>query len=169
MLLAAVLFVLGLAGCGGGEDNGSDGPEGAATPAAQACPPQADEALRDAAVMVQSDDFDGAFATLKPYLDCPEVKERYEKYRPVAARRTLRVARARLDEALSKPGPDNSPQAAVSIARVALRYYPTEEAKAFLRRAEAELAKFKAKYGPKPDEEPGGPPPGAGEGGPPDG
>ena len=167
--MAALCVALSLAGCGGDDDDEDGGPDSGSSPAAQTCPPRAEEALDDAAFAMKSDDFDGAFAMLKPYLDCPEVKRRYESYRPIAARTTLRVARRRLAEAIEDPGPDNSPQAAVSLARNSLRYYPTAEARELLRRAEAELAEFKAKYGPRPDEEPGGPPEGAGEGGPPEG
>ena len=171
--LAAVLAALALGACGG-DDNGDGGdspggPDSAGTPAAQACPPQADQALEDAEFAMKSDDFDGALAAIKPYLECPKVKEAEAGYRTIAARTTLRIARARLAEATRKPGPDNSPQAAVSLARNSLRYEETPEARAFLKKAEAQLAAFKEKYGPRPDEEPGGPPAGAGDGGPPEG
>ncbi|HEV3002135.1 MAG TPA: hypothetical protein VGW75_15445 [Solirubrobacteraceae bacterium] len=170
LTLAAAIAALTLAGCGGdGGDDAGGGSGGAGTPAAQACSPQADQALKDAAFAMKSDDFDGALATIKPYLACPKVKQRETKYRSVAARKTLQIARKRLAEARRKGGPDNSPQPAVSLARNSLRYEETPEARAFLKRAEAALARFKAKYGPKPDEEAGGPPPGAGEGGPPEG
>ena len=168
-LSAAALAAVALAGCGGDDNDDGGGPERAGTPASQACSPQADQALEDAAFAMKSDDFDAALATIKPYLECPKVKQRETRYRETAARTTLRIARRRLAEANSTPGPDNSPQAAVSLARNSLRYKETPEAREFLQRAEAALAAFKEKYGPRPDEEPGGPPPGAGEGGPPEG
>lgn len=167
--LTAIAAALALAACGGDDNDTGDGPDRAETPAAQACSPQADQAVKDAQFAMKSDDFDAALASIKPYLDCPRVKQREERFRETAARTTLQIARKRLDEALSKPGPDNSPQAAVSLARNSLRYQETPEAQEFLEKAEAELAKFKEKYGPRPDEEPGGPPPGAGDGGPPEG
>ena len=168
--VAALAAALILAACGGGDDDdGGDAPERAGTPAAQSCPPQVDQAKKDAAFAMKSDDFDTALATLKPYLGCPEVKEIETQYREVAARTTLRIARARLREAERANNNDTSPQPAVSLARNSLRYKETPEARAFLKKAEAALAAFKRKYGPRPDEEPGGPPPGAGEGGPPEG
>lgn len=168
--LVAALAALSLAACGGdGDDDGAGGAGGPGTPAAQACSPQADEALEDAAFAMRSDDFDGALATIEPYLACPKVKRREARYRSIAARTTLRIARRHLAKATRDPSPENSPQAAVSLARNSLRYEDTPEARAVLEKARAELARFKAKYGPKPDEEAGGPPPGAGEGGPPEG
>lgn len=167
--LAALLAALALAACGGSDnDNGADPPR-SETPSAQACPPEADQALADARFAMKSDDFDAALASVKPYLGCPEVKTAETQFRETAARTTLKIARKHLRTALEKPSNENSPQAAVSLARNSLRYKATPEARQFLERAEAELAKFKAKYGPRPDEEPGGPPPGAGEGGPPEG
>jgi hypothetical protein len=168
--LTPLAAALAVGACGGdGAGGGGGGPDQAGTPAAQACSPQADQALKDAAFAMRSDDFDGALATIEPYLDCPKVERREQRYRVVAARTTLRIARERLAEATRTPGPDNSPQAAVSLARNSLRYHETPEARALLRRAQAALAAFKRRYGPKPDEEPGGPPPGAGDGGPPEG
>jgi hypothetical protein len=166
---AVVLSVLalGLAACGGddGDESRDDGPL-AGTSEAQACPPEAEEALATAKAMFDEHDFDGAFATLRPLRDCPQVEKRYQAYRPAAARITLDVARDRLREVRRRK---DSPQPAVSIATNSIRYYPTPEARAFLARAERELAEFKRIHGPKPDEEPGGPPAGAGEGGPPSG
>ncbi|HEX2085098.1 MAG TPA: hypothetical protein VHF89_05405 [Solirubrobacteraceae bacterium] len=167
--LAALIAALAVAGCGGDDNDDDSGPERAGTPAAQACPPQAEQAMEQAAFAMKSDDFDAALATLKPYLGCPEVKAREAEYRKTAARTSLRIARRHLATARRTAGPDNSPQAAVSLARNSLRYHETPEARAFLKEAETELARFKEKYGPRPDEEPGGPPPGAGEGGPPEG
>ncbi len=167
--LTAVAAAIALAACGGDDNGNGDAPERAGTPAAQACSPQADQAVKDAQFAMKSDDFDAALATIKPYLECPKVKQREERFRVTAARTTLKIARKRLAEANSTPGPDNSPQAAVSLARNSLRYRETPEARAFLQKAEAALARFKEKYGPRPDEEPGGPPAGAGDGGPPDG
>ena len=167
--LAALLAALVLAACGGDDNDGGNGPDRSETPAAQACPPEADQALKDARFAMKSDDFDGALASIKPYLECPEVKTAETEFRDTAARTTLKIARKRLAEALGKSGPDNSPQAAVSLARNSIRYKETPEAVEVLKKAEAELAEFKEKYGPRPDEEPGGPPEGAGEGGPPEG
>lgn len=167
--LTAIAAALALAACGGDDNDNGDGPERAETPAAQACSPQADQALKDAQVAMKSDDFDAALAAIKPHLGCQKVKQREEAFRATAARTTLRIARKHLDTALSKPSPENSPQAAVSLARNSLRYQETPEAQDFLKKAEAELAKFKKKYGPRPDEEAGGPPAGAGDGGPPEG
>ncbi|MDQ3740941.1 MAG: hypothetical protein M3389_08365 [Actinomycetota bacterium] len=169
LTLTAAIAALALAGCGGGDDDEPESPERSETPAAQACPPQADQALEQADFAMKSDDFDTALARTKPYLECPKVRAAEEEYRDVAARTTLKIARKRLAEANASEGPDNSPQAAVSLARNSLRYKETPEARAFLQKAEAALAAFKEKYGPRPDEEPGGPPPGAGEGGPPEG
>ena len=166
-LLAALLAALALAGCGGDDSDDGNGPDRAETPSAQTCPPEADQALKDARFAMKSDDFDGALASIKPYLECPKVKDAEAGFRDTAARTTLKIARKRLAEAMGKPGPDNSPQAAVSLARNSLRYKETPPAREFLARAERELATFKEKYGPRPDEEEGGPPPGAGEGGPP--
>ena len=162
---AAVLVTFALAGCGGDNDDATnrEAPERAETPAAQACPPQTDQILDDAAFRMSHDDFDGAFAVMD------EVKEVETDYRAIAARTTLRIARARLREAERANDNDTSPQPAVSLARNSIRYKDTPEARAFLKKAEAALAAFKRKYGPRPDEEPGGPPPGAGEGGPPEG
>ena len=168
-LLAALLAALTLAACGGDDNGGGDGPDRAATPSAQACPPEADQALEEAEFAMKSDDFDAALAAIKPYLDCPKVKEAETAYRDTAAKTTLRIARKHLRTALEDPSPENSPQAAVSLARNSLRYKETPEARELHERAQRELAKFKEKYGPRPDEEPGGPPPGAGEGGPPEG
>jgi hypothetical protein len=168
-LLAALLAALTLAACGGDDNDGGDGPDRAENPAAQACPPEADQALEDARFAMKSDDFDAALAAIKPYGECPKVQQAETRFRDTAARTTLRIARARLAEANRSKGPDNSPQAAVSLARNSLRYKETPEARAFLEKAEAALAAFKQKYGPRPDEEAGGPPPGAGEGGPPEG
>ncbi|HEX8205646.1 MAG TPA: hypothetical protein VF587_06275 [Solirubrobacteraceae bacterium] len=169
-LLAALLAALALAACGGDDnDDGGNGPDRAETPSAQECPPQADQALEDAAFAMKSDDFDGALATIKPYLGCPKVKDAETGYRDTAARKTLQIAKKRLRQSQKNPTKDNSPQPAVSLARNSLRYKETPEAQAFLKEAEAALADFKEKYGPKPDEETGGPPAGAGEGGPPEG
>lgn len=168
-LLAALLIALTLAACGGDSDDGGDEPDRAETPSAQACPPEADQALDEAEVAMEGDDFDGALATIKPYLDCPKVEEAEARYRDTAARTTLRIARKHLRTALENPNPDNSPQAAVSLARNSLRYKETPEGRELFERAERELAKFKRRFGERPDEEPGGPPPGAGEGGPPEG
>jgi acyl-CoA synthetase (NDP forming) len=168
-MLAAAVAALSAAGCGGDNDDDTGGPDRAGTPAAQACSPKADQALKDAEFAMKSDDFDGALAMVKPHLECPRIKEREAQFRTRAARTTLRIARKHLATATREPGPENSPQAAVSLARNSLRYQETPEAQAFLKKAEAALAKFKEKYGPRPDEEPGGPPPGAGEGGPPEG
>ena len=167
--LAALLAALALAACGGGgEDDGSgDGPERAETPSAQVCPPDAEQALEKAAQDFRADEFDAAFATLKPYEACPRVVRRLEQYRPVAARALLQKARERLAAALRDPRPGNSPQPAVALARVSLRYHPTDEARGFLQRAEAEVAKFHRRF-PKAGQTDGGPPPGAGEGGPPE-
>lgn len=169
LTLAAAVAALALAGCGGDDNDEPETPERAETPSAQACPPQADQALEQADFAMKSDDFDTALARTKPYLECPEVAERDAEYRTIAARTTLKIARKRLAEANRRSGPDDSPQAAVSLARNSLRYKETAEARAFLEKAEAALAAFKEEYGPRPDEEAGGPPPGAGEGGPPDG
>ena len=161
-------LVLGLGGCGGDDDDGGsagDPPE-AGTSQAQACPPEVEQALAEAKAKFDEHDFDGAFATLRPLRDCPEVAERYEAYRPEAAKITLQVARDRLAEVHKRK---DSPQPAVSIAKNSIKYYPTEEARRFLARVEKELAEFKRIHGAKPDEEPGGPPAGAGEGGPPEG
>jgi hypothetical protein len=167
--LAALLAALALAACGGDDNDNDGGPDQAGTPAAAACSPQADQALKDARFAMKSDDFDAALASIKPYLECPKIKQNEERFRVTAARTTLKIARKRLAEANADPGPDNSPQAAVSLARNSLRYHETPEARALVERAEAALARFKAKYGPRPDEEPGGPPAGAGDGGPPEG
>ncbi len=167
--LTLIAAAMTLGACGGDDNDNGDGPDRAGTPAAQACSPQADQALKDAQFAMKSDDFDAALATLKPHLECPKVKQREEGFRATAARTTLRIARKHLKTALSKPSNENSPQAAVSLARNSLRYQETPEAREFLERAEAELAKFKEKYGPRPDEEAGGPPAGAGDGGPPEG
>jgi hypothetical protein len=168
-LLAAFLATLLLAACGGDDNDGDDGPDRAETPSAQTCPPEADQALKDARFSMKSDDFDAALASVKPYLGCAEVKEAETGFRDTAARTTLKIARRRLAEANRTSGPDNSPQAAVSLAKNSLRYKETPEAREFLVRAEAQLAAFKEKFGPRPDEEAGGPPEGAGEGGPPEG
>lgn len=169
-MLAAAIAALSVAGCGGDNDNDDTGaPDRAGTPAAQACSPKADQAVKDADFAMKSDDFDAALAAVKPYLECPKVREREAEYRTVAARTSLRIARKHLATANRTKGPDNSPQAAVSLARNSLRYKETPEGRAFLKKAEAALAAFKRKYGPRPDEEAGGPPPGAGEGGPPEG
>jgi hypothetical protein len=168
-LVAALAATLTLGACGGDDNDEPSGPDQGGTPAAQTCPPQADEALKEAEFAMKSDDFDAALAAIKPYGSCDKVKQAEAEFRTTAARTTLRIARKRLDEALEQPGPDNSPQAAVSLSRNSLRYKETPEGRAFFQRAQRELAKFKAKYGPRPDEEPGGPPPGAGEGGPPEG
>ncbi len=169
--MTAASAALALGACGGDDnDDQPAGQDNGGSPAsAQACPPQADEALGEARFAMKSDDFDAALAAIKPYAACEKIQREEAKFRTTAAKTTLEIARKRLDEALNKPSPDNSPQAAVSLARNSLRYEETPEARAFFKRAEAELAKFKEKYGPRPDEEPGGPPPGAGEGGPPEG
>lgn len=160
-------LVLGLAGCGGdGENEARDGAPAAGTSEAQACPPQVDKALKDAAFLFNEDDFDGTFATLRPFRDCERVEAKYQEYRPKAAEITLKVAKDRFAEAKKTK---DSPQSAVSISKNSLKYFPTPEAKEFLAEAEAALAEFKRINGPKPDEEPGGPPAGAGEGGPPEG
>ena len=167
MVLSAVV-ALGLAACGGDDDEpttASD-PPAAGTSEAQACPPAVDGALETAEAMFAEHDFDGAFATLRPLRDCPRVEEQIQEYRPEAARITLGVAKKRFREARRI---NDSPQPGVSIARNSLKYYPTPEARAFLKKAERDLAAFKRKYGEKPDEEPGGPPAGAGSGGPPEG
>jgi hypothetical protein len=167
--LAALLAALVLAGCGGDDSDDGNGPDRAETPSAQTCPPEADQALKDARFAMKSDDFDGALAAIKPYLECPKVKDAETGFRDTAAKTTLRIARKHLRTATEKPSQENSPQAAVSLARNSLRYKETPEAREFLVEAEAALTKFKEKYGPRPDEEEGGPPPGAGEGGPPEG
>jgi hypothetical protein len=167
--LAAVIAAVAVAGCGDDNDDSGNSPERAETPSAQACPPEAAQAQEDAAFMMKSDDFDGALATIKPFLDCPEVKQLETEYRATAAKTTLKIARKRLEEARKSNSEEDSPQPAVSLARNSLRYKETAEAREFLAEAEAELATFKEKYGPKPDEEAGGPPPGAGDGGPPEG
>lgn len=161
-------IALGLSGCGGdGDDEPAGGdPPAAGTSEAQACPPEAEQALTTAKAMFDEHDFDGAFATLRPLRDCPRVEERIQDYRPRAAKITLKVAKDRFAEARRA---NDSPQPGVSIARNSLKYYPTPEARAFLKKAERALAAFKRKYGEKPDEEPGGPPAGAGSGGPPEG
>jgi hypothetical protein len=169
-LLAALLAALTLAACGGDDnDDGGNGPDRAETPSAQTCPPEADQALADAEFAMKSDDFDAALAAIKPYLGCQRIKEAETEFRETAAKTTLRIAREHLRTAMEKPSPENSPQSAVSLARNSLRYKETPEGREVFEKAEAELAKFKEKYGPRPDEEPGGPPPGAGEGGPPEG
>jgi outer membrane PBP1 activator LpoA protein len=168
-LLAALLAALVLAACGGDDNDNDNGPDRAETPSAQTCPPEADQALKDAEFAMKSDDFDAALAAIKPYLDCPKVKQAETGFRDTAAKTTLRIARKHLETATKKPSPENSPQAAVSLARNSLRYKETPEAQELLAKAEAELAQFKEKYGPRPDEEPGGPPAGAGDGGPPEG
>ena len=167
-LLAALLAALTIAACGGDDNDDGNGPDRAETPSAQTCPPESAQALEDARFAMKSDDFDAALAAIKPYLECPEVKEAETEFRDTAARTTLRIARKHLRTATEKPSPENSPQAAVSLARNSLRYKETPEGRELLEKAEAELAEFKEKYGPRPDEEPGGPPPGAGEGGPPE-
>jgi hypothetical protein len=162
---ALVTLWIAVAGCGGDDEGESrDNPPMAGTSEAQACPPEATQALETAKAQFAEHDFDGAFATLRPLRDCPQVEQRYEEYRPEAARITLQVARDRLREAR---GREDSPQPAVSIAANSVKYYPTAEAKRFLAQVEKELAEFKRIHGAKPDEEPGGPPPGAGSGGPP--
>ena len=168
-LLAALLAALTLAACGGDDNDGGGGPDRAETPSAQACPPEADQALEEAEFAMKGDDFDAALATVKPYRDCPKIQEAEAGFRDVAAATTLRIARKHLQTYFKNPNPDNSPQAAVSLSRNSLRYEETPEARQFHERAKRELAEFKEKYGPRPDEEPGGPPPGAGEGGPPEG
>lgn len=168
-LLAALVSALLLVACGEDDGGGGDGPDRAQTPSAQACPPEAEQALREADAAVAEDDFDGALATIKPYRDCPRVAEAESEYRDVAARTTLRIARKHLETYLENPNPDNSPQAALSLSRNSLRYKETPEARELYERAQRELAKFKERFGERPDEEPGGPPPGAGEGGPPEG
>jgi hypothetical protein len=161
---------MALGACGGDDNDDDKAPaDNGSAPAAQACSPQADQALKDARFAMKSDDFDAALASIKPYGECDKVKQAEAKFRTTAARTTLKIARKRLDEALSKPSNDNSPQAAVSLVRNSIRYKETPEALEFQKKAEAELAKFKKKYGPRPDEEPGGPPAGAGDGGPPTG
>ena len=169
LTLTAAIAAVALAGCGGDDNDDSGSQDQGGAPAAQSCPPQADQALKDARFAMKSDDFDGALAAIKPYAECDKVQQAEAKFRETAARTTLKIARKRLNEALSKPGPDNSPQAAVSLVRNSLRYKETPEALEFQKKAQAELDKFKEKYGPRPDEEEGGPPPGAGEGGPPEG
>ena len=168
-LLAVLLSVLLLVACGDDGGGGDDGPDRATTPSAQACPPEAEQALRDAEAAVAEDDFDGALAAIRPYRDCPKVQEAEAGFRDVAAATTLRIARKHLQTYLKNPNPDNSPQAAVSLSRNSLRYKETPEARELYERAQRELEKFKERFGERPDEEPGGPPPGAGEGGPPEG
>ena len=168
-LLAALLAALAIAACGGDDNDGGDGPDRAETPSAQACPPEAEQALRDAEAAVAEDDFDGALAAIRPYRDCPKVQEAEARFRDDAAATTLRIARKHLQTYLENPNPDNSPQAAVSLSRNSLRYKETPEARELYERAQRELEKFKKRFGERPDEEPGGPPPGAGEGGPPEG
>lgn len=166
---AALLTALALAfaGCGGNDDDEArDTTPAAGAPSAQACPPEVDKALEEAAFLFNEDDFDGTFATLRPFRDCERVERQYQEYRPQAAATTLKVARGRFADAKKRK---DSPQPAVSIAKNSIKYFPTDEAKEFLAEAEAALAEFKRINGPKPDEEPGGPPAGAGEGGPPDG
>ena len=132
-LLAALLAALALAACGGGDDTDNDnGPDRAETPSAQTCPPEADQALKDAEFAMKSDDFDAALASIKPYLDCPKVKEAETGFRDTAAKTTLRIAKKHLETATKKPSPENSPQAAVSLARNSLRYKPTPEGETFL-------------------------------------
>ena len=75
LTIAALAAALATAGCGDDNDDSGDGPDRAETPAAQACPPQVAQAQEDAAFAMKSDDFDAALATLKPFLDCPEVKD----------------------------------------------------------------------------------------------
>jgi len=168
--LAAVLAALTLAACGGDDDDGGaqTQPERAETPAAQACPPQTDRILEDAELRMASDDFDGAFAVMDEVKDCPRVQELLVEYKDRAAKKTLEIAKKQLQIAKRRGGNNASPQAAVSIARNSIKYKDTPEARAFLKKAEAELRKFKAKYGERPAEDDGGPPSDAGEGGPPD-
>jgi hypothetical protein len=163
-----LVAALSVAGCGGddNDDAASTGPARAETPAAQACPPQTDQILKDAAFRMSHDDFDGAFEVLGEVKDCPRVKDELVVFKARAAKKTLQIAKDQLAKAKRRGGNNASPQPAVSLARNSIRYKDTPEARAFLKVALAELDRFNAKYGPKPAED-GGPPAGAGDGGPP--
>ncbi|HEX8083706.1 MAG TPA: hypothetical protein VF529_05395 [Solirubrobacteraceae bacterium] len=163
--LVALLAALGPSACGGDDDGGGSAPDRAETPAAQACPPETDQLLADAKQRMSHDDFDGAFAVMKRAADCPRVQERLVEYKERAAAKTLEIARRQLRNAHRR---NDSPQAAVSLARNSLKYKETPQARAFYEKALRELNAFKRAHGEKPDEEPGGPPAGAGEGGPPE-
>jgi hypothetical protein len=160
----ALLALLAAAGCGGGGDDDTKGPEQTPPPNAQTCPPETGAVLADAKERMTHDDFDGAFAVMKKAADCPRVQAKLAQYKPIAAKQTLKNARRQLASAHRR---QDSPQAAVSLARNSLKYQDTPEARAVLAQALKELNAWKREHGPKPDEEATGPPAGAGEGGPP--
>src|SRR5687767_6156702 len=97
--LTASIALLSLAACGGGDGGDDRAPDQGGSPAARACPPQADQALKEAAFAMKSDDFDAALAAIKPYLGCPKVERREAGYRSTAASTTLKIARRRLADA----------------------------------------------------------------------
>jgi hypothetical protein len=162
---AATVAVLGLAlaaGCGGDDDEPKSADRPPAATEERGGPPgrgaggggdqegveqptgdRARDYQRAKAAMAE-DDFDSALALMRSVGDYRDAPQLVERYRDRAAATTLRIARKRLREVRAR---NDSPQPAVSLARNSLRYRETPEARAFLRRAQAELARFKRERG----------------------
>ena len=149
----AVLAALALSACGGGSSDDGN-PSGGAKPQGAACPPETNAILKDAKERMSHSDYDGAFAVMNRVGDCPRVQKKLAQYKPIAAKQTLDNAHKRLESAHRR---HDSPQPAVALAKNSLKYQDTPEARAFLKKVEAELEAFKREHGPKPDEEQGGP------------
>jgi hypothetical protein len=155
--VVAALAAVAFAGCGGDDEQGPAG--GRASTARAAPPADAAELVARADEAMRHDDFDGALALLRRAGTFPDAEERLPRYRAIAARTTLRVARKRYAETVRTKQP---PQPALSLARNSLKYRETAEARRFYVRMQRELKAFQRKHGVKPNEDPGGPPPQAG-------
>jgi hypothetical protein len=144
---AAILAV----GCGGGDDSSGSGSSGAAakraaarqrasgaqklaTPSSTPGPGGKAKDYKRAETALRATDYDTAIKLMTALGDYRDAPKRVAEFRLVAARGKLAEAKAK--------GP-HSAKAAVAMTKTSLKYHPTPQARAFLRKANANLVRFK--------------------------
>jgi hypothetical protein len=151
-------LILVMSGCGesDGEGAGRPGDASGPPPAGKTAPTEAsgEEAVYERALLALEDkDFDTAIAAMESLGAYRDAREKVGEIRRTAARTILAEAKSKVS---------HSPQASVSQAKTSLKYHPTSEARAFLRRAEAALKRFQAKQEAMGQVDGAGPPAGKG-------